>query len=139
MTKFNIYDFIEHTKQNPSRWIHYCEVIMDPHGNIILNEPSHEETLIKYAMEKENKTREELKNEVPLTCLPIEWFVDKYGLIAIWYCGYMYGTYKRKGPNRFQKRSLDILLKHGLITEEHVQPACEYGRYQWRKSMGYES
>lgn len=72
-----------------------------------------------------------------MTCLPLEWCVDKYGLIAVWYCGYMYSSYK-KSPNRFQRRSLDILLKHGLIIEEYVRPATEYKNYLYRKSIGYE-
>lgn len=111
---------------------------MDPYGNIIIVNPSHTETVIKYAMEKENKTREEIIAEIPMSCLPLEWCVDKYGLLAIWHCGYMYGTYKRKKPNRFQRRSLGILINNGLIKEEYIQPATEYGLYLYRKSMGYE-
>lgn len=137
MNKMNINEFINKTKNEPLKWISYCEIIIDPYGNIIIANPSHTETVIAYAMEKENITREQLKQEIPMTCLPLEWCVDKYGLIAVWYCGYMYSSYK-KSPNRFQKRTLDILLKHGLIIEEHVQPACEYKNYLYRKAMGYE-
>lgn len=138
MSKFNILDFIEHTKQNPLNYINYCEVIIDPYGNIIECIPSHTETAVAYAMEKENKTKQEIYNEIPITCLPLAWCVDKYGLIAVWNCGYMYSSYK-KCPNRFQKRSLSILIERGLIIEEHVQPACEYKNYLYRKSMGYEN
>ena len=137
MKKFNIYEFINHTKENPLSYISYCEVIIDPYGNIIICEPSHTETVLKYAMEKENKTREEFKNEIPMYCLPLEWCVDKYGLIAVWYCGYMYSSYKRC-PNRFQRKSLDILLENGLIKEEYVRPANEYKNYLYRKSLGIE-
>ncbi len=137
MEKYRIFEFIDHVKQNKDDYINYCEVIIDPYGNIIKANPSHSEAVVSYAMEKENKTREQIKNELPIHCLPLEWCVDKYGLIAVWYCGYMYSSYKNT-PNRFQRRSLDILLKHGLIKEEYVQPATEYKNYLWRKSMGYE-
>ena len=137
MNKFTINEFIEHTKRNKLNYICYCEVIIDPLGNIIESKPCHTETVIEYAMEKENKSKEEIKNEIPLTCLPLEYCVDKYGLIAVWYCGYMYSEYK-KGPNRFQSRSLDILIKHDLITEDYVRPAAEYKNYLYRKSLGIE-
>lgn len=137
MNKMTIYEFIKHTEENPLSYINYCEVIIDPYGNIIIASPSHTETVIEYTMLKENKTREELKSEIPMHCLPLEWCVDKYGLIAVWYCGYMYSAYKRS-PNRFQRKSLDILLKHGLIIEDYVQPANEYKHYLYRKSLGIE-
>lgn len=137
MDKFNIYDFVKYAKQS-GRYISYCEIIIDPYGNIIECKPSHTETVVEYAMEKENKSREEIKNEIPKLCSPLEWIVDKHGLIAVWYCGYMYGTYKNKKLNRFQRRSLDILIKNGLIKEEYVQPATEYCKYLYRKSIGIE-
>lgn len=135
--KFTIDEFIDHTKKNKYGYINYCEVIIDPLGNIIECIPSHTETVIAYVMEKENKTREEIKNDIPKLCLPLEWCVDKYGLIAVWYCGYMHSSYK-KSPNRFQRRSLDILKKNGLIIEDYIQPASEYKNYLYRKSLGYE-
>lgn len=137
MEKYNIHDFIKYTKENPLKYISYCEVIIDPYGNIIIASPSHTETVVKYVMEKENKTRQELKKEIPMHCLPLEWCVDKYGLIAVWYCGYMYSAYKRT-PNRFQRKGLDILLENGLIKEEYIQPANEYKNYLYRKSLGIE-
>ena len=137
MERLNIYDFIEYTKQNKLKFISYCEIILDPYGKVIICKPSHTETALAYAMEKENKTRKEMKESIPMHCLPLEWCVDKYGLIAVWYCGYMYSSYKR-APNRFQRKSLDILLKNGLITEEYCKPANEYKLYLMRKEMGIE-
>lgn len=135
--KYTIVEFIDHVNHNKNNYINYCEVIIDPYGNIIEARPSHTETVVSYAMEKENKSREEIKNNLPMHCLPLEWCVDKYGLIAVWYCGYMHSSYKNT-PNKFQRRSLDILLEHGLIKEEYVQLASEYKNYLYRKSMGYE-
>ena len=140
MNKYTILEFIEHTKNNPSMYINYCEVIMDPRGNIIKAEPSHTEALIQYVMELENKSREEIKQSIPITCLPMAWIIDKYGLVAIWNCGYRYSSYKNKHgkPNRYQRRSLQMLINAGLIKEEYVEPATEYKLYLKRKSMGLE-
>jgi len=137
MKRLSIYEFIEHVKLNKDKYINYCEIIIDPYGKVIICNPSHTETAVAYAMEKENKTREEVKNSIPRLCLPLEWCVDKYGLIAVWHCGYMYSSYKRT-PNRFQRKTLDILKQNGLIREEHVAPANEYKLYLKRKSMGLE-
>lgn len=137
MNKFTINEFIEHVKKNELNYICYCEVIIDPLGNIIECVPCHTEIVIKYAMEKENKSKEEIKNEIPSTCLPLEWCVDKYGLIAVWYCGYMYSSHKNC-PNRFQKRTLNILKNHGLIIEDYVRSATEYKNYLYRKSLEIE-
>ena len=60
MNKLNIYEFIEHVKQNELKYINYCEVIIGPYGNIIEAIPSHTETVIAYAMEKENKSRKDI-------------------------------------------------------------------------------
>ena len=138
MERLNIHDFIKYTKENKLKFINYCEIILDPYGKVIICNPSHSETALAYAMEKENKTREEMKKEIPITCLPLEWCVDKYGLIAVWHCGYMYSSYKRT-PNRFQRKSLNILLENGLIKEEYCKPASEYKLYLERKAIGLEN
>lgn len=138
MIKFNIFDFVKYTKLNRGKFINYCEIIMDPFGNIILAIPSHTEAVVRYVMEKENKSIDDIRNEIPTNCSPLTWCIDKYGLIAIWYCGYMHGTYKYKRPNRFQRRSLDILINNGLITEEYIESCREYSLYLKRKSMGLE-
>ena len=137
MERLNIYDFIEYTKQNKLKFINYCEILLDPYGKVIICNPSHTETAIKYAMYKENKTRNEIMESIPKLCLPLEWYVDMYGLVAIWYCGYMYSSYKRT-PNRFQKKSIKLLLDNGLIREDYCKPAYEYKLYLQRKEMGLE-
>lgn len=136
--RLTIYEFMKHVNANKEKYINYCEVIIDPYGNIIEARPSHTETVLAYAMEKENKSRKEILEEMTIECLPLEWCVDKYGLIAVWYCGYMYATYNGKHPNRFQRKSLDILIKHGLIKEEHIKPASEYGWYIKRYKEDYQ-
>lgn len=137
MEKYNIHDFIKHTKENKDKYICYCEALIDPHGSIILARPSHTEAAISYAVLVEGKERKDVYTDIPFPCLPLEWIVDKYGLVAIWYNEYMYGTYRRKKPNRFQRRSLDILMQHGLIRKDgYVRQTSEYDKYLIRKSMG---
>lgn len=48
----NINEFINKTKNEPLKWISYCEIIIDPYGNIIIANPSHTEMVIAYAMGK---------------------------------------------------------------------------------------
>lgn len=133
-----IYEFLDFVKQDPKKWIHYCEVIIGPFGQVYLAKPSHTECCLAYAIEKESKSREEIDHEIPLDCLPIEWLVDKYGLIACWYNGYMYSSYK-KSPNRFQRKTINLLIKNELILPEdkaYIRPATEYNRYLERKKLG---
>ena len=138
MEKFNVYDFIEFTKRNPKSFIRYCEIIIDLYGNIILALPSHQEAVIKYAMEKEHQSRKEVAKSIPISYSPFAWLLDKYGLIAVWYEGYEYGTYKNKKPNRFQRKSLVLLKKYGLIDPEWIEQTNEYEVYLCRKSIGLE-
>lgn len=131
----NIYEFIEITRKEPMSWIQYCEIIIEPTGNIILARPSHEQAIVAYAMKKENKTRDEIYAELLSDCcLPVEWFVDKYKLIAVWYSGYMCHI---KGPNRFQKKVIELLQKEGLVESRnpHIRNATEYTDYFKRQEI----
>lgn len=107
--------------------------MIDPNGNIIKCSPSHAETLLKYAMREENKTRQEIIDELPMEFSPFNLLLDKYGLISVWYSGYLYGTYNRDCPTDSQIRSLEALIDNSLITENFVIPAVEYGLYLKRK------
>ena len=102
----SIYEFLDEVKRNPNKWINYCEIIILRSGLIIISNPSHTESVIAYAMKQEKITREELMNNIPKTCLPLEWIVDKYGLVAYWYSGYMESS---KGLNKFQKHTINLL------------------------------
>ena len=134
----NIYEFIEFTKQNKDRFINYCEVLIDPKGNIIICKPSHTATAVQYAAEFDNKTILHIKNEIPFTCSALEWCIDKYGLVAVWYFGFMYSDYKN-GPNRFQKRTINLLIRNDLIDADYKSwPTHEYKLYLYRKSIGFE-
>jgi hypothetical protein len=130
MKKFNINKFIEHTNNNPLGYIDYCEIIIDGAGIIFEAHPSHVEAILRYIGEKDSRSREQIMSEIPLDCLPIEYLVDKYGLVAVWSCGYMYSSYYRR-PNKFQKRCLDMLEKNNLIRKDYVKPAVAYKMLQF--------
>ena len=63
MEIFNAAEFIEYVRRNKHNFIQYCEVLIDRDGNIIRCVPSHAETVLKYVMREEGKTREEVINE----------------------------------------------------------------------------
>ena len=73
-------------------------------------------------MDTTGKTKEEIMNEqAVIDELPIDYLVGKYRLVAVWHSGYLY---PRKGLTRFQKRTLDILIKNGLLVsyeEMHIE------------------
>ena len=137
MESMSILEFIEYTKKNPDKFICYCEIMITPTGSIILCRPSHQETVLKYVMEKENKTREELSNSIPMWCSPLSFLIDKYGLIAVWYDFYI-GS-KCHGVNRFQKRTIDLLTKNGLVDFTEHNLTNEYGLYLEREKLLKES
>lgn len=123
----SVYDFIEYTKKDPLKFINYCEVIINEYGGIIIAKPSHVIAMINYISDKYNISKEEIKNEIPFDCLPIEWLVDKYNFISVWYSGYMYSNYHK--PNRAQKKTIKELMNHSLINNENpfIAKAYAYG------------
>jgi hypothetical protein len=138
LNRMSIFEFIKHTKENPLKFINYCEVLLTRFGDVIICNPSHTETAIEYVMNKCDKSREEIMDEIPALCLPLEWLVDKYGLVAVWNCGYLYSS---SSFNKFQKRSIKLLIKNNLLKEYDelfIKPATEYKLYLKRKEMGVE-
>ena len=129
-----INEFIELTKQEPLNWINYCEIILTVTGKVLLARPSHTQAIINYEKELLGKTDDDIRNEIPNMCLPLEWFVDKNNFVAVWYCGYMYPS---KGLNRFQKRSIKLLEDNGLIQKynQYNMVANEYTLHLKRKEL----
>lgn len=140
MKLLSINDFLKLVKLDPLLWIQYCEIIIVPSGSIILtNDTCHVEAITQYIGKYLGVSREELNNEMPTECLPIEWLVDKYRCIAVWYNGYMFPS---KGINRLQRRTLDMLQKEELILSEdeaYIRPATEYSLWLKRKNLLKES
>lgn len=138
MKKYNVYDFINHVNKNKNMYTNYCEIIIDPYGNIIPASPSHQEAVLRYAMTKENKSRLEIMKIIPFAYSPLHWCIDKYGLIAVWYNGYIHGTYINNKPNRFQRKSLDLLVKNDTIKINWINKTREYKLYLEREVSEYE-
>ena len=134
----DIIEFIKFTKQYKYKFINYCEVLIDPKGYIIITNPSHVLTAITYIATHNNKTIEEVRNEVPIEYSPLHWYIYKYGLMSVWYDYCLHSTYK-KCPTKFQKRSLNLLIRKGLVSNNiTITRAYEYTLYLKRKSMEIE-
>lgn len=133
-TKYTVYEFIEYTKQHPLDWINYCEIVVLPNGMIVLAKPSHQEAVIQYAMKKENKTKSQLMGFLMGDILsPIQFFVDKYSLLAIWYNQILTGS---NGVNRFQQHTINELKRSGLLSESiFTYDTKEYKNYLERRKL----
>ncbi len=55
--RMTIHEFIQYTKENPLKFISYCEIILDNLGYVYLAIPSHQEKLIELYCEKYHMTR----------------------------------------------------------------------------------
>ena len=128
LNTFNPLEFIVHTKKHPTKFINYCEILINPNGAIILCSPSHIETAIEYAATIDGVKREDIIANIHMEFSPLHYLVGKYGLVAIWYEFGIYSNYK--GLNQFQKRTIDMLKKNNLISEEfELTPTNEYNLY----------
>lgn len=107
--KYNVHNFIEEYKD---KWISYCEVIIDPYGLVYIARPSHQETLIRLAMNKLKVTRDELNNLVPREYYfdMITWLTMQTKCVAVWYDSLHYNKL-----TRYQKRTLNLLKENGMI------------------------
>lgn len=126
-------EFISLTRREPLNWINYCEILVTKSGQIILARPSHQEACIHYAMEVEHKTRSEIECELREECLcPSDFYVDKYGLICVWYeC-----ILTSDSIYRFQQHTLDKLVAEGLISKRCGRViSSEYRNYLERKEL----
>lgn len=131
----SIYDFIDYANKNPLKFIDYCEIIINEYGGVLMARPSHIEAAVQYIMKKEKLSRKEVFNNIPNECSPLEWIVDKYGLIAVWYSGYIYSAYKK--INRAQKKTIKELMRHSLINnmKPYIYGTHEYCNYLKRKEL----
>lgn len=134
LNRFNALEFVAYTKKHPSDFIQYCEILVDPNGAVILCRPSHIETTIEYIMTLKGIEREEVVKEAPMLYSPLHFFIDKYGLIAVWYSMCIYSEYK--GINQFQRRTLDMLKRNGLIDLDSYEGSTnEYRLYLDRENI----
>ena len=121
----NVYEFIDLVKQDPDSWKNYCEIIIGSSGKIELARPSHTEKIIDIYCEIESITKEEFKEEFPVNLSIIDFVVEKYSLISVWY-DYIIRPAK---INRFQQHTLQILVENGLINPNLQYKIAE--EYTW--------
>lgn len=122
----NVYEFLNLVKQDPDKWKNYCEIIIMTSGKIELARPSHTEKIIDIYCEIESITRKEFAEEFPVNLSIIDFIVEKYSLISVWY-NYIIRPTK---INRFQQRTLQILIENGLINPDpEYKIAKEYTWY----------
>lgn len=139
MKTYNILEFIEYTKQHPYEWLNYCEVVILRNGTIMLARPSHQESIIQYIIELENTTREDINSLMASDLLsPMEFYVDKYGLVAVWNNTLIASCSKKL--NRFQKNTVSKLVNSGLILKNYdIRYTKEYMNFLYRQSLKGES
>lgn len=122
----NINEFINLTRSDPNSWRNYCEIIIRNNGLIELARPSHTEKLIEIYCEIEHITRDEFIEGFPKYLSVVDFIVEKYKLICVWY-DYMIRPEK---INRFQQRTLEALVHENLISaESKYKIAREYSWY----------
>lgn len=118
--------FILHTKRNPMKYINYCEIIIEPDGEIRICKGCHVMMMAEYGRKQYIKEtgkeidktsfyqlEQEYMNEIGDYFLPLEYFCDKYQLIPVWYNGYMYSV---RGITKEQESVIKKLIDEGLIT-----------------------
>lgn len=72
--KYSIEEFIELTKKNPDEWNHYCEIIIDNDGQVLLARPSHQMCLLQYYCDKENIKMENIEEYIPREFSPVHFY-----------------------------------------------------------------
>lgn len=123
----------EIVKNDPMSWINYCELIILPSGLVALARPSHDETLIHYAMYMEDKSYEEIKQFLSDNMLLTSFYIGKYGCVSVWY---NHIVTRPKGMNTFVKSTLDKLISNNLVSENHsLATTCDYDNYLYRKEV----
>ena len=134
--KMTITEFINYAKENPKKFICYCEIILDILGNVYMVSPSHKKTLMWLYCKKYNITNEELYKEIDVTMLFDEYIISKEKYVAVWYD---YIKISCEGMTSRQKRTIRLLQENGLIHKNiNIHYCDEYQKYLRRKEHGYE-
>ena len=136
----NIYEFIGYIVENSESFRRYCEFLIFPkdeygENKISLAVPSHSERMVKYVMDKENMSREEVAKSIPHDCAPLHFLADKYGVAVCWYNSVLLPS----DNDRDITDILDILNElsnEGIIDIVTESDNREYKNYLYRKSLG---
>lgn len=108
---YNLYSKFDIEKHKET-YINYLEVIILPDGTIEYAVPSHQEKLIKIAMDKLKLTREELFELCPDGYyIPMEWLTKITGCVSVW------NEFVGGEPNEIQKEVIEQLRLEGLLKD----------------------
>ena len=101
----------------------YCEIVISPTGDIEYATPSH----IYKLMAITGKSREELKQIMPMRASPIHWLVEYTGYCVCWYSSFIL-------PIGYGKRQIAVirrLMRHGIMSNvttgiiTHEKTVCD--------------
>ena len=100
-------DFIKQHKHKQ-----YCEIVISPTGDIEYAIPSH----LYKMMSITKKSREELKQIMPLRAAPLEWLLEYTGYCSCWYSSCIL-------PIGYSKRQISVirrLIQHHIMANNIV-------------------
>ena len=130
-----VQEFIQHVKNHDMYFIKYCEILINPKGEVILSRPSHTEAMVQEVMMLENWTREQVKESIPAHCNPLHFMCDKYNYCAIWYSMIITPL----NVTKEQVATFNTLTdNHILDRQSRIDMTEEYWKHCWRVNMGSE-
>ena len=130
----NTAEFISHIENNQEHFRNYCEFLIFPGdycAGLTFATPSHTERLIKYVMDKEDLSREEVVNSIPRECSPMYYLADKYGVALCWYDRVLLPS----DTHLIIHSVLTILDKKGIIDIVTQSDNNEYRYFLYRESL----
>ena len=90
----------------------YCEIVISSTGDIEYAIPSHTYKLINIT----KKSREELKQIIPVRAAPLEWLVEYTGYCVCWYSSCIL-------PIGYSKRQISVirrLMRHNIMASNII-------------------
>lgn len=121
--------FIGYVKRHRSKFIDYCEILIDDRGHIFLVNPSHQKSLVRLASIKSKMSQDEIYKKIPIECDPGSYLADKYNIIMVWYNCLQIPL----NVNDIQIETLRELRKQGIISNVATINCCrEYHVQKWR-------
>lgn len=110
--KYDIYCQFD-IRKHKETYKNYLEVVIYPNGKVVYAVPSHNECLIKIAINKLHKTRKELMDMCPKEYYFdfITWLTKITHCMSVW--NNFYVCYK---PTKKQLKKLELLKKYKLYT-----------------------
>ena len=125
----NAYQFLDYASSDSIYSNHYLEIIIDNFGSIEPAIPCHSETLFRLMAKKYHLTREEYLESIPIMVSPLMYIISKENYISVWYNRILYYSI-----NKFQQKTLDILVKNNLLDSNYDKiKTNEYQKFLLRE------